>query len=395
MVKYVCEVCDKSFSQKCHYVVHVNRLKGCKDKNDMNIDNEGINLIKQDNVKLNNDDDSIIEAYKDNDYSDTKLPNKDDKSVSMSISEDNYITEDGYVGTTEKDVKNNKNDKLLCKNCASQFSTSGSLKRHLNGRCKMIKETVSETTEKKVLTTKISTLQEQIDALTKIIVGIKDDKVNLTNTGTLDISTNVKNEVKNKVKNEVKNEVKNQVNGNITNNTNNNIKIEFGKEDLDKITNDFFIKTLVNNSGASIPSKIIEGIHFNPELKEFMNVFIADLSRNKAMIFDGKTWNIANADEIVDTLFYRAIVFCENRNEELHDKIQKNDKINKKINKEMYVMHIMSNNEPYDYDEKNRPVDMDGNVLSVSELVRGKSLNAKAKEHLKNNLYNKKMLIVK
>jgi len=106
----------------------------------------------------------------------------------------------------------------------------------------------------------------------------------------------------------VKNNIGNQVNCNVI--TNNNIKIEFGNEDLDKLSNDFFIKTLVNNSGAAIPSKIIEGIHFNPELKEFMNVFISDISRNKAMIHDGKTWNMANVDKVVDTLFDRAVHFC-------------------------------------------------------------------------------------
>jgi len=35
-----------------------------------------------------------------------------------------------------------------------------------------------------------------------------------------------------------------------------------------------------------------------------MNVFISDISRNKAQIFNGKTWNMANADEIVDTKNY-------------------------------------------------------------------------------------------
>ena len=47
----------------------------------------------------------------------------------------------------------------------------------------------------------------------------------------------------------------------------------------------------------------------------------------------------------VYTLFDKAIIFCEDRNEELYDKIQKNEKIKKKINKEMHVVDIMNNNE--------------------------------------------------
>ena len=104
---------------------------------------------------------------------------------------------------------------------------------------------------------------------------------------------------------------------------------------------------------------------------------------------------MANADEVVDTLFDRAVHFCEDRHEELYDKIQKNEKINKKISKEMNVIDIMTNNEPYDYDEHNQPIDINGRVLKTEELLRGKRLNTKAKEHLKNNLYNKKTLIRK
>ena len=58
-------------------------------------------------------------------------------------------------------------------------------------------------------------------------------------------------------------------------------------------------------------------------------------------------------------------------------------------------MNIMSNNDPYDYNEHNHPIDIDVNILNKSKMTRGKSLNAKAKEHLKNNLYNKKVLVIK
>jgi hypothetical protein len=137
-----------------------------------------------------------------------------------------------------------------------------------------------------------------------------------------------------------------------------------------------------------------EEAHFNPDLKENMNVYISDVSRNKAMIHDGKKWNIANADEIINTLFDKAIIFCEDRNEELFEKIQKNEKIKKKINKEMYVMNIMSNNEPYEYNEYKEPIDVDGNILDSNELKRGACLSGVAKEHIKHSLYNKKGIVV-
>jgi hypothetical protein len=253
--------------------------------------------------------------------------------------------------------------KHTCTLCQKSFTRETSLKRHLLNSCKENEY-------------KIILLEEKINNLTEIMIKIADDKkiINNINNGTIDNSTNIAN----------------QVTSNITNT---NIKIEFGKEDLNKISNDFFIKTLLNSTGALIPSKIIEGIHFNPELKEFMNVFISDLSRNKAMIFNGADWNIANADEIVDVLYDRAIIFCENRNEEMHEKIEKNDKIKKKINKEMYVIGIMNNFTPHDYDEHKQPIDSEGNVLNPVELDRGSCLNAKAKKHIIHSLCNKKTII--
>ncbi len=61
----------------------------------------------------------------------------------------------------------------------------------------------------------------------------------------------------------------------------------------------------------------------------------------------------------------------------------------------MYIMDIMANNEPYDYNEYEQPIDINGKVLKKEELSRGKRLNTKAKEHLKKNLYNKKANIKK
>ncbi len=359
MVNYNCIKCNKVFKQKGHLTYHINKKRPCSEE--VIIDN--INVYGLDEVL----------------------------APSLHIDALSECASDSFNQDDEEDIiTNNNNSNIIinsdhkCIICNRIFTRYSSLKRHLLKNCKKINDDKKENKDEK--TKIILMLEEKINNLTRYVMTLKDDKIpikNLTNNAPID-NSNTTN---------VNNSISNQINKQVNNVT--NIKIEFGKEDLEKISNDFFIKTLVNFSGAAIPSKIIEGIHFNPEFKEFMNVFITDISRNKAMVFDGKTWNIANADEVVDTLFDRAIIFCENRNEELYEKIQKYDKINKKINKEMHIMDIMSNNEPYDYDDYKQPIDINGKVLNSNELIRGKNLNAKAKEHLKNNLYNKKTTIKK
>lgn len=339
MVNYNCEKCGKQFNQKCHYDVHMNRKKIC-------------NAI----IKVN---DVLI----------------DDKQIRNSFK----------INIEKNEIKK----EFECVVCGMTFTRAGSLKRHLVQSCSKI-----EDTNKLDFVKIVNELKEQNNELKKMVMQlINNNKNDNINNGTI-INGNIKtNASTNNINNQVNDKVNNQVNGNVT--TNNNIKIEFGKEDLSKLSNDFFIKTLINSSGAAIPCKIIEGIHFNLELKENMNVYITDGSRNKAMVHDGKQWNIANADEVVNTLFDKAIIFCEDRNEELYDKIQKNDKIKKKINKEMHVMDIMSNNRPYEYNEHKEPVDAEGNVLDPSELKRGVCLNGVAKEHIRRSLCNKKEIIIK
>ena len=61
----------------------------------------------------------------------------------------------------------------------------------------------------------------------------------------------------------------------------------------------------------------------------------------------------------------------------------------------MYVMNIMNNNEPYEHNEHRELLDVEGSVLNLNELKRGKSLNGVVKEHICHCLCNKKEIIVK
>ena len=396
MVVHTCPTCCKNFYKKSTYINHtVNKKNPCtpfdytQPVNNNFIDNP-IDLIHNVYQKPEYLHKKPEYLHKKPEYLHKDILN-DDLEDNIDNNDDNNDDIDDNINDIDDNIMNNGNDNIKhtkhkCKFCRKYFCRKDVLKTHIDKFCKVQREVVAN--KEKIMELLVKK-DEQIEQLLTLVTKLTE--TNAHNTTTDSNNTNNTNNTNNGSI-ATNNGSMATNNGNITTN---NIKIEFGKEDLDKISNDFFIKTLLNFSGAAIPSKIIEGIHFNPELKEFMNVFITDMSRNKAMIHDGNKWNIANADEVVNTLFDRAVNFCEDRNEELKEKIEKNDKINKKINKEMYIIDIMTNNEPYEYDEHNQPIDIDGKVLKIDELKRGKRLNVKAKEHLKKNLYNKKEIIQK
>ena len=276
---------------------------------------------------------------------------------------------------------------FLCEYCNKTFTRNDNLKKHLLNYCKVKKELNNNQNELQNLkiekmTEHIETLQKQIGDLLSII------KTNPSETHTNSHNTNNTNNANNT------NNSNNTNNGNITNNTIQIEKIEFGKEDLTKLTDNFFINTLMNCYGAEIPNKIIENIHFNPRLVENMNVFIADLSRNKAMVYDGKTWNVTTATEVVDNLLDKAVIYCENKHDELREKIENNERQKKKINKEMDIMKIMTNFEPTDFNDDGEGIDVDGAARPLKDFKRGKKLNERAKKLITMTLQNKKNIVL-
>jgi len=78
---------------------------------------------------------------------------------------------------------------------------------------------------------------------------------------------------------------KNKINNiqNITNNTQNNTQINnnvvklvnFGQEDLDKISHTVFIDT-IKSQGVGLYNKAIEGIYFNRDYPQNQNIYISD-----------------------------------------------------------------------------------------------------------------------
>lgn len=94
-------------------------------------------------------------------------------------------------------------------------------------------------------------------------------------------------------------------NNNNSNNVNiiNNITIiEFGKENLDEISDDV-IKYCISRGFNSIP-KLVEYVHFNKNNPKHHNVYIPNMRNDFALTFTKENkWDLSNQSEVIDELF--------------------------------------------------------------------------------------------
>jgi hypothetical protein len=121
----------------------------------------------------------------------------------------------------------------------------------------------------------------------------------------------LKNNIKKLEKNQLKQQqiydekIKNVITKNIISNNNitqNNITqniiipsnklVKFGRENLNKIDNEEFLKIIKLKFGADIYSELVKLIHFNENYPEYQNVYLSDYNRERYMTYDGKKWTL-------------------------------------------------------------------------------------------------------
>ncbi len=328
MVNYFCPTCNKEFNKKSNYINHVeNKKKPCK-INELNMHQNAPKCTK-------------------NAPKCTQINHVNDKIINEKVKED---TKKGYI----------------CNFCNISFTRSTTLKRHLIERCKVRKEELQEKEaifqellkQNELLKNQNEKLNNQLIEQNKLIIELLEKKNN-----------------KDKFKNIQNNKnIKNQNNGTI-----NNIIIQHGKEDLTKIENKVFFDAFLKYTGAKIPEKIIEGIHFNSEYPEFKNIYISDINREKVMVYNGIDWILTPSNNITSNLLEKSIGFSENRYDEIDKKILNQQKKNKIENglKIMELMKDIDNNEDEDT-QKNE------------DKERRQYLREKAEEYIKLLLYNNK-----
>jgi len=332
MVNYICDKCSKNFNKKSNYINHIdNKKKPCNKYNIKIIENT-INSCKILQTPAN-----ILQT--------------------PAISQQKTI------------IKN----KYICNFCDKSFTRIDNFKIHLEKRCKIRKE---ETKDKEKIFIKL--LEDHKEEM-NLIIKKKDEQINILSSEIMNLKTK-------KLGKKVIN--KNLTNNNTINNgtINNTINIiQHGKEDLSKIGNNVFLSALLKYSGAQIPSKIIEGIHFNNSYPEFKNIYISDINREKVMMYNGKEWLLSPSNNITSNLLDKSINFSENRYENLEENI--NDKSKKKLTKEIKMMELMK-----EFDELemvfNSDSDDEGKQLSPKDIERRKYLRLKAEEYIKLLLYN-------
>ena len=129
---------------------------------------------------------------------------------------------------------------------------------------------------------------------------------------------------KNKVKINKSSNVTNSNNTNTQNITNTIINnptiklVNFGSEDLSKISHNVFIDS-IKSQGAGLYNKAIDGIHFNKDYPENQNIYISDFNRDKVMIYKNEKWFLDNWDNIFPILLEKVIHFGYDKNDFLEE----------------------------------------------------------------------------
>jgi len=218
---------------------------------------------------------------------------------------------------------NSKTLKKICNYCGYETERKDNYNRHLLS-CKIRKRDIEEKEEI------LNKLLEQNNKLVSTIEELNKRIDKLENEKKTNQIQNNKN-------------VKHQNNGTINNTIN---IIGFGQEDLSRIDNKEFFEALTQ-MGYKIPAKMVEKIHINDKYPEYKNIYISDINRGKAMVYDGKKWKLDKYNNISDKLLDKILNFMEERYEDIKDDKNITEKRKMNMENKLKILQIMK-----DYEEE-------------------------------------------
>ncbi len=239
MVKYTCPTCSKEFNRKSSFTDHTqNKKKPCK-------------------------------PFNNNIYQKIPILTNFDQEIS---------------------VKNEKKENK-CTHCDRTFTTIYTLNRHLNGRCKNLKDKTDKTdTELKEVKKENAQLKHEVEELKKMFFEFSKQN----------------NKRSNKNKNITNNTLNNNNNTNIqtqNNNTQNiNIILPYGKE-LENIKLNEVLDHMVVRDFDNMLPKLVKYIYLNKDKPQNQNFVVNDIARNKCQYYDGEKWITGKANDQILKLF--------------------------------------------------------------------------------------------
>ena len=175
--------------------------------------------------------------------------------------------------------------KYICIVCGRSFNQKCHLDNHNNKKVPCVK--IEKQNENDKIKKENEELKKEIKELKKEIEELKNTKDIVIK----DININSNNNI------------------NITNNFNVIKVIDHGKEDYNKLD---IKKIMLDNQilpKLNYISTIIYYIHCNDEYPEYQNIYISDMSRNKAMVYHDGKWTGVDKVSTMDNLL-NSIVNC-------------------------------------------------------------------------------------
>jgi hypothetical protein len=271
MCDFFCHKCNKKFDKKFNLTRHLNKKIPCI----------SINIIKSSTTLHNNIHDSNIFQH---------IPNNSNI------------------------FQNSENE---CKFCLKIYSQVYNLNKHLkvckikkqheNDKEEIFKQLIDQNNKQKQLIEQnnkqekmLTTALEQIQVLTAELTKLKSKTTSIKNSN-------------------------NTIN---SNNTTNIVMMDFGKEDLQIIDKEEFIKIVKNNkiTGVKITDELLKAIHFNDKYPQLNNIYISDINRQKCMIVENNQWKLSPVDQI-PRVIDNIIKYSYDNNEKLSVKYKDNQSI--------------------------------------------------------------------
>ena len=235
-----------------------------------------------------------------------------------------------------------------CSYCSNKFTSKAGLQRHKREFCRKNKDIVDEKdntqggNKNKIDTNALfKQFEQQIVQKIEKKLEKKLEKIKKENARKENRITKETAAIK-LLKEEIKKLTMDGGNNNGTINDNNGTvqyaPIEYGKEDITKISREEMSEAYRNGIDAVL--KLTQIMHFNPKYPENHNMYISNIKSIYASVFKDNTWELILKEDLIDRIFEDK----KNILEELFDD-HKNSLSNSRINAYEHWIDLDSNNE--------------------------------------------------